>query len=244
MNKITITLILLCCGIFLAVGTATAAMTDILPGPETRLTGPRNNDTGDDSILNQLYGWDNLTRVDDYDSGVLPNDQIWFNPDEGEAQAQAMFAGFSQNFGYIPQSNDGTYNSSDFVPLFDVAGFTNAIGLGGPSAPLDWGNVPFLWALDPSGEQLWTSQSSPGSGQNGDEFDHMVTWLIEGNEDRPNNTVGNYVIAWEDLRNGGDQDFNDLVVEVTATPIPIPAAILLLGSGLVGLAGIRKKFKR
>jgi hypothetical protein len=194
-------------------------------------------------ILDQLYGLGNLQRVDDF--GVLPNDQIWFNPVEGEAQAQAMIAGFSQNFGYIPQSNDGTtYNSSDFVPLFDVAGFTNAIGLGGPSAPLDWGNVPFLWALDPSGAPLWTSQSSPGSGQNGDEFDHMVTWLIEGNEDRPNNTVGNYVIAWEDLRNGGDQDFNDLVVEVTATPIPIPAAILLLGSGLVGLAGIRKKFKR
>jgi hypothetical protein len=68
----------------------------------------------------------------------------------------------------------------------------------------------------------------------------MVTWLITGGE---GNEVRKYVIAWEDLSGGGDRDFNDLVVEVNVAPVPIPAAILLLGSGLVGLAGIRKKFK-
>jgi hypothetical protein len=69
----------------------------------------------------------------------------------------------------------------------------------------------------------------------------MVTWLITG---EAGNEVRRYVIAWEDLNGGGDRDFNDLVVEVSVAPVPIPAAILLLGSGLVGLAGIRKKFKR
>jgi hypothetical protein len=36
---------------------------------------------------------------------------------------------------------------------------------------------------------------------------------------------------------GAEDDFSDV-----ATVIPIPSAILLLGSGILGLAGIRKKF--
>ena len=45
----------------------------------------------------------------------------------------------------------------------------------------------------------------------------MVTWLITGGV---GNIAGNYVIAWEDLPRGGDEDFNDLVVEVGAQSSP------------------------
>jgi hypothetical protein len=41
---------------------------------------------------------------------------------------------------------------------------------------------------------------------------------------------------------GQDHEFSVAGAEVSA--VPIPSAILLLGSGLIGLAGIRKKFKR
>ena len=92
---------------------------------------------------------------------------------------------------------------TSFMPIFNVTG--NGIGLGGPSATLSSGSANFLWALDPSGAPLWTS--SPG--QNIDGLDHMVTWLITGGA-----SAGNHVIAWEDLRGGGDRDFNDLVIEV------------------------------
>jgi len=44
--------------------------------------------------------------------------------------------------------------------------------------------------------------------------------------------------AWEDLPGGGDRDFNDIVVDVSLAPIPIPAAAWLFGSGLLGMVGI------
>ena len=42
--------------------------------------------------------------------------------------------------------------------------------------------------------------------------------------------------------NFDERDWAEVTLEYN--PVPIPGAILLLGSGLIGLAGIRKKFKR
>ena len=211
--------LLLSVGLFLVTGTASAGFTTILPGPETPLTSFGG-------ILDQLYGLGNLQRVDDN------GDSIWF-PANGFVTATAKFADYDQELGYIPDLNNPGFSDDFFVPLFTVPGGTNGIGLGGPSATLSSGNVSFLWALDPSGSPLWTSLPS----QNSDGLDHMVTWHIAG-------TNGKYVIAWEDFEFGGDQDFNDLVVEVQISPVPIPSAILLLGSGLIGLVGLRRKLHK
>ena len=58
----------------------------------------------------------------------------------------------------------------------------------------------------------------------------------------------NYVIAWEDLpgelKDDSDRDFNDLVVEVTVDPVPIPPAILLLGEELNGAGGKPRKYTK
>lgn len=231
MKPIAIAVALLAVGVFMGAGIATAATTGI--NPTSNLISP-----APDGILDTLYGLSNLQRVDDF--GVLPNDQIWFNPDTGTATAQAKFASYAHDFGYIPDTNGNGMFEEAVVPIFSLGGNINMILSSGPSGSLTGGPVNLIWALKPSGAQLWTSLPS----QNSDTLDHLVTWRIIGGA--AGNEAGNYVIAWEDLPGlpaGSDRDFNDLVVEVTVAPVPIPPAFLLLGSGLIGFAALRRRFK-
>jgi len=111
-----------------------------------------------------------------------------------------------------------------------------------------------------------TGYSSPGSstvlskwfsdqGLNSDGWDHMLSYQLAGlagqtiyidsgsGESPYVLTADSYLLAWEDLAQGSsDKDFNDAIYLVTKVhPIPEPMSMMLLGSGLVGLFGLRRK---
>ncbi len=99
---------------------------------------------------------------------------------------------------------------------------------------------------DTFGFYLTTPQSTYFSHSllNLDGFDHLLMF------DTSDNSVGallgsDLVLGWEDSFEGGDRDYNDMVVGITDVrpirPIPEPATLALMGVGLVTLIAARRR---
>ena len=81
----------------------------------------------------------------------------------------------------------------------------------------------------------------------------LFTFTLLANTNAP---LGASALNWGDAGNGvgfdyGDANFQDVLVpssgasiNVNVAPVPIPAAVWLLGSGLLGLVGLRRKFSK
>ena len=212
---------------FLLFGSAAAYQTTINPGGD----GAASTLKGYGGILDRLYGWDNLARIDD------GSDQI-FNPSDGWAKAQAKYASYSQQFGYIEDlNNDGFFTESP-TWLFNVGNnFDNSIPIleNHSYQAVFSATNPVIFANSNGGIPWYSEQSMNPLNE-----DHQVTFSIINNIGHPDNAIGNLALAWEDKPyNISDKDFNDLVVEVS---VPEPSTIFLLAIGMLGLAVVGKKF--
>jgi hypothetical protein len=104
-----------------------------------------------------------------------------------------------------------------------------------------------------AGAERFYSESFRNAGRNGNPSatDYMYSYIgngatfLNGSTYAPDMVEGTQfagtdaIIAWEDLRNASDGDYQDMVVLLrdivpTPAPVPVPAAIWLLGSALFG----------
>jgi hypothetical protein len=133
------------------------------------------------------------------------------------------------------------YKNSNVFGWYDVAtGDLHPIFLGGDSPIVTTAFTPTkeygFYLINEPGD-LFLTQAGAGGSDDG-KFQHFAVFLEEPNI---------YWIGVEDLLCGGDKDYNDMVIKVTpaTAPVPEPATMLLLGSGLIGLAGLgRKKLRK
>jgi len=212
----------------------------------TSVSPPPGGELSHEAIAEQIYGGDfvqsgvnysngtiDLVRVWDSDPGTMSIDiltgdattdvdQVWTDG-IANVMAEAKFAAFGQTWGWNVSGSTAT--SGDYVELL------NQTDIGGPGLMINL-TGPTLFGIRPSSGDTWWSRED----QNSDTADHVVTYQVVG--------LGGPEVVWlqfwEDLPDGSsDHDYNDFVIQLTA--IPEPGTALLLGLGLLGLAGMRRR---
>lgn len=183
------------------------------------ITATRVQDRGGTGLFNLMAG---------ISSGA--DDQQW---SDGVTLLQLTnkFASDTHNFGWVD-----TASGTEHV-LFDTSAIGNST-IANLSPDFKW----FLDATPSTGNKLTSTElDNPGAGpfkQNF--FDQMVAYEITGVDG-----LKRYVLFWEDRLNGqafNDYDYNDAVIEVVV--VPLPMASIAGGATLLGLAIVRRRFKR
>ena len=177
------------------------------------------------------------TPIDIATGGVGDMDQVW---QDGTVwmHVEAKFAGYSQKFGYFAGAGPaGAYtNSFDVIPGVDNYSPTQSaypVLVMGPGAQWRWGR---------NGDGgVFSSLEADNTASTSGRQDHMVTYKITG----LTTTDTTWLLFWEDMTNGSDWDFNDLVVQVSTAEVggAVPEP-LTVASAFFAVAGLGAYIRR
>jgi hypothetical protein len=145
-------------------------------------------------------------------------------------------AGYTNQFGF---AGNPVFTTSGNTLDNPVAGFSVL-------ANVVAGFVNFYFRNVNDGSSVVTNGSVPNDG-NPWNFASTLGYFLESD----NGSVASWVLLFNDKGGGPDKDFDDMIVRMIATtpkdinPVPIPAALPLLASGLgaLGVIGWRKRRK-
>jgi hypothetical protein len=193
------------------------------------------------SVIETLYGEQNVRRIDD--------DRDDFFVFTKEVATFTLVARFSQEtFGLSGADTSG----AGYYPIMYISH-----GLMGYNFFAPWefymerDDFPPEFQLHYDGPRVRLSSDSdalrpiflPMTNNAG--RDHMVTFQVIGNEGRPNNPIGSYVLAWDDgMSRFGDRDFQDTVIQVTGIAPSVPEPPTAVTATLVALVAAAWRVRR
>jgi hypothetical protein len=227
-------------------------------GPGTVTNNVSGSVNGTLTITGGTLGTNTVTLVRQLDTGGTStyeyldgstagtaNDSTWH---DGTAafNLDAIVAGNNQTFGYM----DTATNLGVTVVANASAGQSGSLGnrVIQSTDPFVWfdssgGSTFFSNSADNSNTTAsvsntqWGNSTLTGLGSAYTSEDHMATYevFLNGQSYTPG-TSATWLLCWEDTPLGSaDADYNDLVVQISATLVPVPASVWM---GLVTLAGM------